>query len=476
MGLFGYIGGQIDNWTQAYVTSVSAGVSQQLAPIAAAAFSLWLTVFGIKVVTGEIHAPVPNMVKRLLTIGIIYSLALGVGSYQQVIVPAVHGLADGLSASMSAGATGGVPAGKASVFAQIDAADKATSRVVLELLTDTSKRGITSIGFILKDLIAAVVLSLGQSFLLVVLSLEVMLARLALVLLLALGPAFILCAAYEPTAQYFSNWVSALVSYCLLQVLVIAILAVSLTIFQTQLSHSFYGGASIAGLSPGAIDALPVSLDGNANALLDALALAVTAIVLGVLGVGVPAMASQLAGGAVVSGFAAFLGRAAGLGLARGMGRAVAATGAAGGALVAGGVRAAAAATPGLGRLVGASGAGAARGGASLRSYFQRSAPAARGGRPALPALGMSARPLALSAPGASRPAPVYEASPDGYLRPVYPSAGSSAVPPATETTPGRRNAGPAEGAGPRPARTQKQRARAQATLVARLIKERKAK
>ena len=83
----------------------------------------------------------------------------------------------------------------------LDAFNDRASQLVLDLLKDA---GITRLDLLL----AAVVCSIGNVVFLCIALFVVTLAKLFLTFVIAVGPIFILCLAWRPTARFFDSWLS----------------------------------------------------------------------------------------------------------------------------------------------------------------------------------------------------------------------------------------------------------------------------
>jgi len=127
---------------------------------------------------------------------------------------------------------------------------------------------------------------------------------------LGLGPIFIACAAFAPTARFFEAWSAKVANYALLQVLVAAFLGMALTAFSTELAPFQVTTASPTSNAGALVAAGQAALEAS-SAWGAALGMFVTAVFLGMVGWQLPSVASGLSGGATLSGFGAFVAGAA---------------------------------------------------------------------------------------------------------------------------------------------------------------------
>jgi type IV secretion system protein VirB6 len=321
-GLFQTIGGTVMNWLTTFINSTSAGLSSDLVPAATTALTIWFILFGYAVMRGDVHAPIANLIKRIVTFSIVLAIALSTGVYQNLIVSAVQGSADGLAQSVfsHASVSGGAaysPTTPQSMLQLLDGVQGQLEAVFEAYLTQAITEA-THLSFAMAiiDVQCGVFVYGFGVVLLLILGLEVIYVRFALAMVLALGPLFILCAAFAPTAKFFDAWVGKLANYVVLQVLIAAVFGLMMTAFTSVLNQSFYPSSATT----------PQILWNDMNAAGTAMAIVFAALLLAMLSIALPAIAAGLGGGASISGFAAFAGVMAGRAIAAGMGSVIART------------------------------------------------------------------------------------------------------------------------------------------------------
>ena len=252
-GLFSAVGGTLENGMGTYVTNVSSALSSALVPAVTTAVTIWVLAYGLAVVRGEAHESVPAFAWRGLKLAIILAFALGTGIYQAQVVTAVNDVTAGLaqtiqSAAANTGAgnpgcgsvsgssvTGSSAAG---IYQTLDCYDQQIDLVMDAYFDQATHEGFSASGIVagVGDFLCGLVAALGGSIFLMVLAFEVVMARMLLDLVLGLGPAFIACGAFGPTARFFEAWTAKVANYALLQVLVAAFLGMALTAFSSDLA------------------------------------------------------------------------------------------------------------------------------------------------------------------------------------------------------------------------------------------------
>ncbi|RKE26122.1 type IV secretion system protein VirB6 [Paraburkholderia sp. BL23I1N1] len=322
-GLFTAVGGTIENGMSTFVNSVSSALSSAIVPVVTTAVTIWVIAYGFAVIRGEAHESVPAFAWRGLKVAAILSFALGAGLYQEQVVKAVEGATTGLAgtiqtAAANAGAgnagCGSVGAGSvtgtnaSAIYRTLDCYDRQVDLVVDAYAEKATHEGMSIAGIVagICDVVDGWLAGLGGAIFLVVLAVEVLMARMLLDLVLALGPIFIACAAFGPTARFFEAWTAKIANYALLQVLVAGFLGLALTAFSADLAPFQVTTSAPDANAAALLAAVHAALDAGAPAAA-ALGMLVTGLLLAAIGWQLPSVASGLAGGATMSGFGAFV-------------------------------------------------------------------------------------------------------------------------------------------------------------------------
>ncbi|MBN3804353.1 type IV secretion system protein [Paraburkholderia sp. Ac-20336] len=338
-GLFTAVGGTLENGMSTYVTNVSSALSGALVPVVTTAVTIWVLAYGLAVVRGEAHEAVPAFAWRGLKVTITLAFALSTGIYQQQVVTAVDGTTSGLAQTIqnAANTTGGGnpgcgsangssvtgPGTATSIYQMLDCYDQQIDLVMDAYFDKATHEGISPSGLAaaIGDFLCGLIAALGGSIFLIVLAFEVVMARMLLDLVLGLGPIFIACAAFAPTARFFEAWTAKVVNYALLQILVAAFLGMALTAFSADLTSLHATGSSPGADASTLVQAISSSLE-DAAAAAAAIGLFATGVFLAMVGWQLPSVAAGLSGGATLSGFGAFVAGLASRRLAIAIGRA----------------------------------------------------------------------------------------------------------------------------------------------------------
>jgi type IV secretion system protein VirB6 len=322
-GLFTAVGGTLENGMSTYITNVSSALSGALVPVVTTAVTIWIVAYGLAVVRGEAHEAVPAFAWRGLKIAITLALALSTGIYQQHVVTAIDGATSGLAQTIQNAANtlgggnpgcgsvnGGSVTGQSatSVYQTLDCYDQQVDLVMDAYFDKATHEGISISGLAaaVGDFLCGIIAAFGGSIFLIVLAFEVAMARMLLDLVLGLGPVFIVCAAFAPTARFFEAWTAKVANYALLQVLVAAFLGMALTAFSADLTPLNATNASPGADASAVMQRITAALN-DAAAGAAAMGVFATGIFLAMVGWQLPSVASGLSGGATLSGFGAFV-------------------------------------------------------------------------------------------------------------------------------------------------------------------------
>ena len=321
-GLFTAVAGTLENGMGTYVTNVSSALASALVPAVTTAVTIWVLAYGLALVRGEAHESVPAFAWRGLKLALILAFALGSGVYQAQVVGAVNGVTAGLAQTIqraaghvgasnagcgSASGSGATGTSAQSIYQTLDCYDQQVDLVMDAYFEQATHEGFGVSGIVagLGDFLCGLVAALGGSIFLMVLAFEVVMARMLLDLVLGLGPLFIACAAFAPSARFFEAWTAKVANYALLQLLVSAFLGMALAAFSSNLATFHVSGLASGADAASVIAGAQQNLSGVAS-LASALGLFVTGIFLAMVGWQLPAVASGLAGGATLSGFGSF--------------------------------------------------------------------------------------------------------------------------------------------------------------------------
>lgn len=224
-----------------YIGANAARVAAAIEPAAVALATLYVMVWGYLHLRGAIAEPFAEGIRRILVLALVLAVSLGLWQYHAVIVDSVFVAPTALAAAIL---------GVANPLATVDTIWE-RGGTVAGLLWDQGGLFGGDVGYYLAG--AFVWLIVGgicvyATFLLA-------LSRIALAVLLALGPLFIVLTLFPATRRYFEAWVGLLSNYALIGVLTVLIAALLL-----QVVESYAGQTAARGSAIVTVDALNLLL------------------------------------------------------------------------------------------------------------------------------------------------------------------------------------------------------------------------
>jgi type IV secretion system protein VirB6 len=202
-----------------------------LEPVIVSLGVLYVIVWGYLHMTGKIDEPVLAGTKRILTLGVILGAALKLWAYNEVIVDTFFVAPSSLAAQM------------------IGAFDEAE---IVDAIFDDGFEVATMLvsrGSIFDDnlifymagasvYLAVLLTGLYTMFLLI-------LSRIALSILLALGPLFIALLLFDTTKKFFESWLAQLANYALITLLTVLVAALMMTFVSRAAQQAMQLGGDI---------------------------------------------------------------------------------------------------------------------------------------------------------------------------------------------------------------------------------------
>ena len=252
-----------------YVATQVAATAQAIEPAAVSLAVIYVMVWGFLHLKGALQEPVLAGALRIVRLVVVFGVGLRLWEYNALLVDSFMNAPVALAARL---------AGAADPVATIDTLWEQGGLVAATLW---DKGGVFN-GDVGYYLAAAVVYALMGGVCVYTLFLMA-LARVALALLLAVGPVFIVLLLFEATQRFFEHWIAQLVNYALIGVLAVLTASLMLTVVEAYATQTAERGAAIL-----TVDALDMLL--------------VAGLVLLILRQVMP-IAARLAGGVALSSF-----------------------------------------------------------------------------------------------------------------------------------------------------------------------------
>jgi type IV secretion system protein VirB6 len=234
MGFFAEFSVWLNSLLTTYIGDQTARVAAALEPAIVALATIYLMAWGYLQLTGRIDEPFATGLKRIITLAVVLAVALQLWLYNTVVVDTFFN-APGQLAAVMVGAYDAVTIVDRIIFLGGDAGS---------LLIQ--KGGILEGSFSYDLAGFAVYLLVGLTAIYTIFLLA--LSRIALSVLLALGPLFFVMLLFESTKQYFMSWLGQLANYALITLLAVLAAALMMTLVATaaQAAANQGGGIQIA--------------------------------------------------------------------------------------------------------------------------------------------------------------------------------------------------------------------------------------
>lgn len=274
--MFAWVGAKFTTILGTYALGVVSSLMTALTPVALTVMTLWVTLYGWAVLRNEVPETLPTFLWKVVKIGLVLAFALQSGFYITNVADAADALATGVATTFLP--TAADPTTITSPYALLDAFNDRANQLVLDLMRDA---GITRLDLLL----SAVICAFGNVIFLCIALFVVTLAKVFLTFVIAVGPIFVLCLAWRPTARFFDSWLSMLLNSVVLTWF--AFFALGLSVYMGQsLVQAAQDGGGFGG--------------SNLNVLGESLRYCVVMILMGILCFQAPSLASALTGGAAI--------------------------------------------------------------------------------------------------------------------------------------------------------------------------------
>lgn len=274
--MFNWVGSQFDSVLSTYVLGVVAALIGAITPIALSAMTLWVALYGWAVLRNEVSETLPTFMWKVFKIGVVLAFALQSGFYIANVSDSANSLAMGVASTFLPAAVD--PATVTTPYVLLDKFNDKASEQVADIMKEASM-------FRLDLVLAGIIFSIGSVVFLCIALFVVTLSKLFLTFVIAIGPLFILCLAWRPTARFFDSWLSMVLNAVVLTWFAFFALGLS-TFLGNQIFLAIQGGGGFLG--------------GTFNVLGEATRYCVLMILMAIICFQAPSLASALTGGAAI--------------------------------------------------------------------------------------------------------------------------------------------------------------------------------
>jgi type IV secretion system protein VirB6 len=241
MGFFATFSAWLDGQLTSYIGNNTAHLSAALEPALVTLGTVYVMIWGYMQLTGRIEEPFLTGLRRIMLLVIVLGGALQLWLYNSVIVDTFYNAPAQLAAAV---------AGAASPVSTLDVVWQAGGTVASQLW---NRGGVINgdVGFYIAGVLVWIIMGLVCCYAMFLIALS----KIALAVLLALGPLFISFRLFEGTRRLFDAWLMQLANYGFITVLTVLVGALLLNLIQAYATQTAARGAALA-----TVDALDMLL------------------------------------------------------------------------------------------------------------------------------------------------------------------------------------------------------------------------
>lgn len=231
MGFFAEFSAWLNALLATYIGENTARVAGALEPAVVTLGILYVMVWGYLHLTGQIEEPFIVGLKRIVVLALIFGVSLHLWLYQAVIVETFFAAPGQLAASV-VGAYDSVTIIDQIIFTGGDAAS---------LLIQKGSVFGDNFSYYLAGIAVYLIVGLTAIYTIFLLTLS----RIALSVLLALGPLFVALLMFASTKRFFEAWIAQLANYALITILTVLVAALMMTLLAAAAQQAASTGDGI---------------------------------------------------------------------------------------------------------------------------------------------------------------------------------------------------------------------------------------
>ncbi|HEV2270599.1 MAG TPA: type IV secretion system protein [Steroidobacteraceae bacterium] len=215
-----------------YVGENTARVASILEPAVVTLGTVYVMIWGYLQLTGRIEEPLIAGVKRIIMLALVFGVGLHLWLYNTLLVDTFYDAPTEFAAAV---------VGASDPVQTIDTIWNAGGAVADQLFRDGSGFNASYIGY----MFAGVVVWLLVGLLCIYTMFLLALSSVALSVLLALGPLFVVFLLFETTRRFFEAWLAQLANYALITILTVMVDVLMLHLVQTYAQQTEALGTAI---------------------------------------------------------------------------------------------------------------------------------------------------------------------------------------------------------------------------------------
>ncbi len=209
-----------------FISTGTANLASAMAAPLTAAVTLYVIITGILIMLGKIDTPLRDICLRVIKMGIILALVQESGTYQQFVTDLFFE---------------SLPREIISALGTGDTVSASTLDGLLSKVQETAVRIMNDAGWdttMITYGIAGIMLIITGFITIAVSFVVTLYAKIALSLVLALGPVFIACAMFDSTRRMTEAWFAQVLNFVILQVLVVTLGSLLVDLIDQQVAQS----------------------------------------------------------------------------------------------------------------------------------------------------------------------------------------------------------------------------------------------
>jgi type IV secretion system protein VirB6 len=231
MGFFATFSTWLNGLLSTYIATNTARVASLLQPVIVTFATLYVMIWGYLLITGKIEEPFVTGIKRIVTLAVVLGAALNLWLYNDVIVDTFFN------------APGALAAGIIGAFDSVGIIDNIifTGGDAASLLLQKGGLFEGDISYYIAGFAVYLIVGLTAIYAMFLLALS----KIALCILLALGPLFIAFLLFETTKRFFEAWIAQMANYAFVTILTVLVAALMMSLVTSAAQAAVARGGSI---------------------------------------------------------------------------------------------------------------------------------------------------------------------------------------------------------------------------------------
>ena len=199
---------------------------------------LWIILYGLAIWRGLVKTPVQEFAWTMLKFAVIYGLISTWGLFSGIVVQFITNTPDAMAGVISGGNTG-------------TTASHAIGNVYIKAIA-VADNAMSARGWFMPYLLGGLIL-LAATLMMIYALFLIALSKVALAVLVGLGPLFILMLMFKQTQKVFEAWLQQIINYMLIVILTVGVLGLMETIAANAVTAIPPDGISLGDVIPAAI-------------------------------------------------------------------------------------------------------------------------------------------------------------------------------------------------------------------------------